>query len=174
MAITRLGTARPNANQATGIYTFSESYLVSVIVANVAATSTPIPKCAIYVVPSGAVTETSYSYICNNLVVGFGTSFETFRFAVNPGDVLTVRPSTDTLAFSVFGILQDDVVGQGDLPQTFSNKVIRGINNTLYVDKGNSAQRDPAAEVGYVRFNTEYDTLEVRTAVGWKRVTVTE
>lgn len=174
MAITRLGTARPNANQANSIYTFLESYLVSVIVTNVAATSTPIPKCAIYVVPAGSVTEASYAYICSNLAVSFGTSLETFRFAVNPGDVLTVRPSTDTLAFTVYGILQDDVVGQGDLPQTFSNKVIRGVSNTLYLDKGTTGQRNPAAEIGYVRFNTEHDTLEVKTGQGWKRVTVTE
>ncbi len=174
MAITRLGIARPAANDAATLYTFTENYLVSVIATNVAPTSTPIPRAAIYVVPAGAIVETSFAYICRNLTIPFGTSFETFRFAVNPGDVLKVQPTTANVAFSVYGILQDDAVGNGDLPQTFTNKVIRGTNNTLYLDKGNSAQRNPAAEIGYVRFNTEYDTLEVRTEAGWKRVTVTE
>lgn len=174
MAITRLGTARPSANDQATLYTFTENYFVSVIVANVAPTSSPIPRCSIYVVPSGAVTETSYAYICKNLTITYGTAFETFRFAVNPGDVLKVQPTTDNLAFSAYGILQDDAVGSGDLAQTFTNKIIRGVNNTIYLDKGTSGQRNPASEVGYVRFNTEYDTLEVRTSAGWKRVTVTE
>jgi hypothetical protein len=174
MAITRLGTARPSSNQAVSLYTFTESYLVSVIAANVNNTTSPIPRASIYVIPSGATTETSYAYIASNITLAYGTSFETFRFAVNPGDILTVKPTTGDVAFSAYGILQDDVVGQGDLPQTFRNKTIRGNFNTLYVDTGNSAQRNPVAEVGYVRFNTEYDTLEVRTSEGWKRVTVTE
>jgi hypothetical protein len=174
MAITRLGTARPNANQAVSLFTFTESYLVSVIAANVNSTTTPIPRVSIFVIPSGAVTETSYSYVAANITLPFGTSFETFRFAVNPGDVLTVRPTTADVAFTAYGIIQDDVVGQGDLPQTFTNKVIRGDFNTLYVESGTTAQRNPASEVGYVRFNTEADTLEVRTSAGWKRVTVTE
>jgi hypothetical protein len=174
MAITRLGIARPTANDATTLYTFTEHYFVSVIATNVAPTSTPVPRAAIYVVPSGAVSETSYAYVCKNLSIPFGTSFETFRFAVNPGDTLKVQPTTANVAFAAYGILQDDAVGNGDLPQTFTNKIIRGVNNTIYLDKGNSAQRNPASEIGYVRFNTEYDTLEVRTAAGWKRVTVTE
>lgn len=174
MAITRLGIARPAANDPATLYTFTENYFVSVIVTNVAPTATPIPRTSIYVVPSGAVTETSYAYICKNLTVAFGTSFETFRFAVNPGDTLKVQPTTANLAFTAFGILQDDAVTSGDLAQTFTNKVIRGVNNTIYLDKGTSAQRNPSSEIGYVRFNTEYDTLEVRTANGWKRVTVTE
>lgn len=174
MAITRLGTARPPANQPTTLFTFSTSHLVSVIATNVHPTNNPIPKCAIYVVPSGAVVDTSYAFIASNLVIPFGSSFETFRFAVNPGDSVVVRPSTEYVSFSLYGILQDDVVGQGDLPQTFTNKVIRGNQNTLYLDRGSTAERLPAAEIGYVRFNTEYDTLEVRTSLGWKRVTVTE
>jgi hypothetical protein len=174
MAITRLGTARPTANTPVTIATFTESYLVSVIAANVAPTATPIPKCAIYVIPSGATTESSYAYIAQNLIIGFGSSFETFRFGVVAGDSLVVKPTTDGVAFSAYGILQDDVVGQGSLPQTFSNKVIRGNQNTLLVDKGTTGQRNVASEIGYVRFNTEFDTLEVRTAAGWKKVTVTD
>lgn len=174
MAITRLGVARPAANDPATLVSFTENYFVSVIATNVAPTATPIPRVAIYVIPSGAVTESSYAYICRNLTIPFGTSFETFRFAVNPGDTLTVQPTTANVAFSAYGILQDDAIGSGDLPLTFTNKVIRGNNNTILLEKGNSAQRNPASEIGYVRFNTEYDTLEVRTEAGWKRVTVTE
>lgn len=174
MAITRLGVAKPAANTPTTIFTFASSYMASVIATNVNNTTTPIPRVSVYVVPSGAVVETSYAYICSNINLNYGQSFETFRFAVNPGDALVVRASTDDVNFSAYGIMQDDVVGPGDLAQTFTNKVIRGNNNLIYVDKGTSAQRNPAAEIGYVRFNTEFDTLEVRTTAGWKRVTVTE
>jgi len=152
------------------MFTFQQSYLVSVIVTNVSPSLTPIPKVVVYVAPSGSTTEGSYVYIADNLTVGYGTTFETFRFAVNPGDAVFVRSTTANVSFSLYGVLQDDAVGQGDLPQTFTNKVIRGVNNTVYVDKGTTAQRRSDAEEGYVRYNTEFSTLEVLTAETWEEV----
>ncbi|WJZ48557.1 hypothetical protein [Actinomycetia phage DSL-LC01] len=172
MGITRLGVSRPLANQGTLISTFAASHLVSVVCANLAPTSTPALKIAVYVVPSGVVSESGYAYICSNLTVPLGSSFETFRFAVNQGDTLYVRATTDNANFSVYGLLQDDVVGQGDVQQTFTNKTIRGINNTLYVDIGTTAARRESAEVGYVRYNTEYNQLEVKTPAGWRFLAV--
>jgi hypothetical protein len=104
--------------------------------------------------------------------VPLGSSFETFRFAVNDGDELYVRATTSTSAFTAYGLLQDDVVGQGDVAQTFTNKVIRGSQNTLYVDIGTTAARRQNAEIGYVRYNTEYDQLEIKTSTGWRFVAV--
>jgi hypothetical protein len=170
MAIQRLAAARPTANTEAGLFTFQQSYLVSVIVTNISPSATPIPRVAIFVVPSGAITEGSYVYIANNLTVGYGSSFETFRFAVNPGDGVFVRTTAANVAFSLYGILQDDAVGQGDLPQTFTNKVIRGVNNTLYVDRGQTADRRVDAEEGYVRYNTEFRALEVLTGEEWELV----
>lgn len=170
MAIQRLAAVRPAANQAAGLFTFSASYLVSVIVSNISPSATPIPRVDIYVVPSGATTEGSYIYIANNLDVGFGQTFETFRFAVNPGDGVFVISSVSNISASLYGLIQDDVVGQGDLPQTFTNKVIRGVNNTLYVDKGITADRREDAEEGYLRYNTEFAALEVLTDEDWTLV----
>jgi hypothetical protein len=174
MAIQRIGAARPEANQTVSISTFSESYLLSVIATNIVSTTTPIPRASIFVIPAGSQTEGSYVYIASNISVGYGSSFETFRFGVNSGDQIAVRSTAEGMSFSVYGILQDDVLGPGDLPQVFSNKVIRGDQNTLYVEKGNTSQRDASAEEGYIRYNTDFQTLEIRTATGWKRVTVVD
>jgi len=170
MAIQRLAAVRPQVNIEAGLYTFPASYLVSVIVANISPSSTPIPQVDIYVVPSGAETEGSYVYIANNLTVGFGQSYETFRFAVNPGDALFVLSTAANVSVSLYGIVQDDAVGQGDLAQTFTNKVIRGVNNTVYVDKGITADRRGDAEEGYLRYNTDYRALEVLTNEAWELV----
>jgi len=172
MAILRLGVSRPLANTSTLINTFASNHLVSVVCTNLAPTATPALKIAVYVVPSGATLETQYAYTCSNLTIPLGSSFETFRFAVNAGDGLYVRATTGSAAFTVYGIMQDDVVGPGDLAQTFTNKTIRGALNTVYVDIGTTAQRRQNAEVGYLRYNTEYDKLEIKTSTGWKFVAV--
>jgi hypothetical protein len=170
MAIQRLAAVRPATNVSTGLYTFQHSYLISIIVTNISPSLTPIPKIVVYVAPSGSSTEGSYVYIADNLTVGYGVSFETFRFAVNPGDAVFVRSSTDSVSFSLYGILQDDAVGQGDLAQTFTNKIVRGVNNTVYVDKGTTGERRGDAEEGYVRYNTEFEALEIRTSTTWEPV----
>lgn len=170
MAIQRLAAARPVANVESGLFTFTASYLVSVIVSNISPSATPIPRVDIYVVPSGAETEGSYVYIANNLTVGFGQSYETFRFAVNPGDGIFVLSTASNVSVSLYGIVQDDAVGQGDLAQTFTNKIIRGENNTLYLDRGITADRRDDAEEGYVRYNTEFNALEVLTGPEWELV----
>lgn len=172
MGITRLGVVRPTANTQTLISTFAASHLVSVVCANLALTTSPVLKVDVYVAPLGVSTESGYAYICSNLTIPQGSSFETFRFAVNQGDTIYVKASTGDATFSVYGLLQDDVVGQGDLHQTFTNKTIRGINNTLYVDIGTTATRRENAEVGYVRYNTEYNKLEIKTPAGWRFLAV--
>lgn len=163
---------RPATNTPTLLASFTASHLASVVCANLAPTATPALKIAVYVVPSGATQETEYAYICSNLTVPLGSSFETFRFAVNAGDEIYVRASTGNSAFTAYGLLQDDVIGQGDLVQTFTNKTIRGAANTLYIDIGTTAQRRQNAEVGYLRYNTEYDQLEIKTPSGWVFVAV--
>lgn len=169
MAISRLSSARPAANTDVNLVTFTDSYLLSVIATNTSPSTTPIPKVTIYVLPFGAQSEGSYIYLASNITLGYGSSFETFRFAVNPQDTVVVRATTNNVSFSLYGILQDDAVGQGDLPQTFTNKVLRGINNTLYLDRGATASRRGDAEQGYVRYNDDYETLEVRTSSSWEQ-----
>lgn len=174
MAIIRLGVVNPSANSATIAATVSNSHLVSVIIANKSTNASPVMKANVYVVPQGATGVSQYAYVCANLIVGSGQSFETFRFALNANDALYVSTNTDDASFSVYGLLQSEDVGPGDAFQTFRNKTIRGNANVLYVDKGTTAQRDNTTEVGYIRYNTDLDSgsgaLEVKTVTGWKTV----
>ena len=178
MAIIRLGVATPAANTPTILSTVANAHLVSVVIANKSVNASPVLKASVWVVPDGAATTSQYAYIVSNLIVGVGSSFETFRFALNPNDALYVSANTEECSFSLYGLLQAEDVGPGDAFQTFRNKTIRGINNNLYVDKGTTAQRDNTVEVGYIRFNTDLNNgdggLEVRTISGWKTVGWTE
>jgi plastocyanin len=167
--IQRLGVVNPVANLDAPLVVFSSAHLVSVTAANKATTVTPLTKVTIWVVPANATVEAQYAYICYNLGVALGQSFETFRFGVNPGDTLFVRSSTPTTSFSCNGIPQEDGVLSENLPQTFTNKFIRGRDNTIYLDKGTLAERR-VVEEGYVRFNTEFQKLEVKTSTDWEIV----
>jgi hypothetical protein len=170
MAIVRLGLATPEANTNTLLESFTEPHLVSVIAASKATTVTPLTKVNIYVVPAGATLVSQYAYIAFNLEIGLGQSFETFRFAVNAGDTLYVRSTTDTTSFSCNGIVQSNAGLPENISQSFTNKTILGQFNTLYLDQGTTSQRPSGAGAGYVRFNTETDNLEVKTSENWEVV----
>ena len=170
MPITRLGLVNPAANTNAVLATFQGAYLVSVVVANKAITATPITKVTVWVVPANATVQAQYAYICSNLQISTGQAFETFRFAVNAGDTLYVLSTTATASFSCNGIAQSDNILSENVTQTFTNKIIRGDNNTLYLESGTTAQRPGSAEIGYVRFNTETDNLEVKNTAGWSGV----
>jgi plastocyanin len=170
MPITRLGLSNPSGNTNVPLVTFTGAHLVSVIAANKAVNATPLCKVTIWVVPSNATIEAQYAYIVSNLQIPVGSSFETFRFAVNDGDTLYVRSSIDTTSFSVSGIAQSDEGLPENIAQVLTNKVILGVDNTLYLDAGTTAERRSSADIGYVRFNTETDAIEVKTSVGWEEV----
>jgi hypothetical protein len=166
MAITRLGIANPVADSATILYSVSYSTLASVVAANKSASTNIIPKVDIYVVPQGASQVSEYAYIVSNLEIQAGQSFETFRFAVNPADVVYVKSSTSDVSFSINGIVQSDDFSAASFPITFTNKTISGNFNTITVEKNNTATRPPNAPSGYLRFNTELDALEVKNNAG--------
>jgi hypothetical protein len=170
MPITRLGIVNPAANTDSSLVNFTSAHLISVVASNKASVATPITKVTIWVVPANATIQAQYAYICSNLIIAVGQSFETFRFAVNAGDTLYVRSSTATASFFCSGIAQDDDALPVNLAQTFTNKVIRGTDNTVYLDAGTTAERRVSAETGYVRFNTETEAVEVKTTSGWERV----
>ncbi len=171
MAIIRLGVLTPAAGQGQQLTSVANSHLASVVVANTSSQSSPVCKVDIWVQPQGVSNTTDFAYIASNLTIGVGQSFETFRFALNAQDALYVKSTIAGTSFSAFGLLQSEDFGPGDYPVVLRNKTIRGINNTLYVDKGPTSGRDSAAEVGYIRFNSETDALEVKTAAGWKTIT---
>jgi hypothetical protein len=68
------------------------------------------------------------------------------------------------------GLVQADDFGAGDYPIVFTNKTINGDVNTIYLESNSTATRPATAQVGYVRYNTDYQALEVLTSVGWKTV----
>jgi len=168
--IVRLGLSNPAANTDVALVNFTGAHLVSIVVANKAVVATPVTKVSVYVVPANATVVAQYAYICSSLLLTVGQSFETFRFAVNAGDTVYVRSTTSTTSFSCNAIAQEDAVQPENLAQTFTNKTIRGDNNTLYLESGTTAQRPASAETGYVRFNTETDGLEVKTSSTWSVV----
>lgn len=127
-------------------------------------------KVSVYVVPANAVIEAQYAYVCFNLELPVGSAFETFRFGVLPGDTIFVRSSTDNTSFTATGILQEDSALGENIAQTFTNKVIRGWENTVYLDQGLTNERRGDAQEGYVRYNTETEALEVRTSTDWETV----
>ena len=170
MPIQRLGLSNPLANEDTVLYNATGNHLVSVVVANKAINATPLTKVTIWVVPSNASIAAQYAYICSNLTITVGQSFETFRFGINTGDTVYVRTSVAQTSFSINGVAQEDSAQPENLAQTFTNKVIRGTDNLIYVDKGITSERSGSAEVGYLRFNTETDSLEVKTSTGWQTI----
>ena len=170
MPITRLGLVNPDANTDTVLASFDDPHLVSVIAASKSVTATPLTKVTIWVVPSNATIQAQYAYIAFNINLSLGQSFETFRFAVNSGDSLYVRSTVSTVSFSCSGIIQGDAGQPENLVQTLTNKTIFGTDNTLYLDQGTTSERPSSAGLGYVRFNTETDNLEVKTSSGWRIV----
>jgi len=168
--ILRLGLSNPAANTDSVLYNSNANYLVSVVVANKAINATPVTKVSIWVVPPNTVQASQYAYIASNLVVEVGQSFETFRFAINSGDTIYVKTSVAQTSFSINGVSQEDSIQPENIAQTLTNKVIRGDNNTLYLESGTTGQRPASAETGYVRFNTETENLEVKVSAGWEEV----
>lgn len=170
MPLIRLGIANPAANTDTPLATFSSPHLVSVIASSKSATATPLTKVTIWVVPANAAVAAQFAYIAFNVNLGVGQSFETFRFAVNAGDTLYVKATVSSVSFSCSGIVQSDAGLPENLSQTFSNKTILGEFNTIYLDRGTTAERPAQISSGYVRFNTETQALEVRTSTDWEEV----
>ena len=98
MAVKRLGVAAPAANTSVALATADVACVVSVIVVNTGGVEL---NATIYVEPVDSPGSVgARAYIVNSLVVGVGQSFETFRFAMQVGDVIYVAASTAAAAFS--------------------------------------------------------------------------
>jgi hypothetical protein len=166
MAITRLGVANPAANTPVIVYAVTYATLASVVVSNKSTSTNVLPEVDIYIVPSGATQESQYAYVVKNLEIQVGQSFETFKFALNSADTLYVKSTTADVSFSVNGLLQADNFNPGDYPIVFTNKTIDGNLNTITVEKNNTAARPAGAPIGYLRFNTELNKLEVKNNSG--------
>jgi hypothetical protein len=101
LAVTRLSSTVAYGSSGTTAFTSTDYYLVSVIATNTTATDAEI---YVYVIPSGA-SETGYGLIAHKLIVPAYNIYETFRFGVNPTDVIKVAGPSG-MAFYVQGIDQ--------------------------------------------------------------------
>lgn len=100
--ITQLAADVAFGSGGTTIFTADDNYLLSVIAVNMKATDGII---YVYVVPSGATTTADYGIIAYSFPVSGFNGYETYRFGVNPTDVVKVAGS-DGIAFYIQGIDQ--------------------------------------------------------------------
>lgn len=85
LAINRL-TSTVAYPAGTTLFTSTDFYIVSVIATNTTASSVQV---YVYTIPSGA-SEPGYGLIAYNLIIPAYNSYETFRFGINPNDVVKV------------------------------------------------------------------------------------
>jgi len=104
MPVVRLGSSNPLKDVQTTLVTATRGYVVSVIAANKGEVSA---TCSVAVIPSGGTLNSNGVYIIRNISVGAGQSFETFRFAINIGDVVTVIGSSDNFSYYVNGAYEN-------------------------------------------------------------------
>jgi hypothetical protein len=102
MPVARLAIANPSANLESTLYTADRSYVAAVIASNKG--SNPV-LVDIAVIPSGESLATA-GYIVKNLSVSGGQSFETFKFALNNGDVIKILANTAFASFVVTGLYE--------------------------------------------------------------------
>jgi hypothetical protein len=104
MPVVRLGSSTPAANAQTNLYTADKSYVVSVIAANIGPVTVTTD---IAVIPFQGTLSSNGIYIAKGLTVTSGQSFETFRFALNQGDTVTVTGSSANISYSVNGAYEN-------------------------------------------------------------------
>jgi hypothetical protein len=96
--VKRLGIATPVANSATLLATSDVASVTSVIITNRNAQDVSV---SIYVDPVNSGGDpAARAYMADNLVVGVGQTFETFRSSLNVGDRIFVLSNTNNVSFS--------------------------------------------------------------------------
>jgi plastocyanin len=104
VAVKRLGIIQPAANALTTLATADVSNVASVIITNRGATEVAVD---VFVEPVEFPNSPSQrAYIVSNLTVAVGQSFETFRFAMNVGDILKVLANTGNATFSASAVYE--------------------------------------------------------------------
>jgi hypothetical protein len=106
MGVRRLAVVNSSANTDTNLYLSTNQLLMSVIATNTSASPSDI---RVWVEPNGSSSSAQYVYITYDLDVDPGNSFETFRFAVNEGDLIKIRSSRAGTSFAAYGIVQYDI-----------------------------------------------------------------
>lgn len=99
--VERIALLQPAANTVTTAFSTPAQYLLSVIATNVGVVPAQI---------NVSVTDSAdTAYIAYNLAVPVSNTYETFRFAMAPGDDLLVESDTGDVSFLVQGIDQSPV-----------------------------------------------------------------
>ena len=106
MGVRRLAVVNPSADTDTNLYLSTNQLLMYVIATNTSASPSDI---RVWVQPNGSSSSAEYVYISYDLDVDPRNSFETFRFAVNQGDLIKVRSSRTGTSFVAYGIVQYDI-----------------------------------------------------------------
>ena len=99
--VERVALLQPLANTDTSAFLTSAQYLLSVIATNTGNVTSDI---TVWVTDG-----TDTAYIVYNLTVPIHDTYETFRFAMAPGDELLVKSTTADVSFLVQGIDQTPV-----------------------------------------------------------------
>jgi hypothetical protein len=102
MPVKRLAIANPSANLQSTLYTADQSYIASVIASNKSANPITVD---IAVVPSGENLNTA-AYIVDNISISGGQSFETFKFALNSGDTISIKSNSAFASFMATGLYE--------------------------------------------------------------------
>lgn len=99
--VERIALSQPVANTDTTVFSTTAQYLLSVICTNI---GTVVDEVSVWVTDG-----TDTAYIIYNLDIPINDTYETFRFAMAPGDDLLVKSSTGFVSFLVQGIDQTPV-----------------------------------------------------------------
>lgn len=98
MAVQRVGVLNPLANITAGFPAATISGVSSVIAAN---TGGNVALVTIYLQPVGTTSATDRVYLCSNLELAVGQSFETFRFGLQVGDIVYVLSDVSHVSYSM-------------------------------------------------------------------------
>jgi hypothetical protein len=146
MPVKRLGTAAPAAESLTLLATADVTSVASIIVTNKGGTEL---SATIYVEPvESPGSPDARAYVINNLTVGVGQTFETFRFALTVGDKIFVLASNANAAFSATALYEQ-----------------AGRSNITY-----TATAPGFPDVGDIWISTVDDSVNVYTGFGFNTV----
>ena len=142
MAVKRLGIIQPVANSLTTLATADVANVASVIITNRGNVDVSVD---VFVEPvEFPNAQNQRAYIVSNLTVAVGQSFETFRFAMNVGDILKVLASTANATFSASAVYETtgraQVVYQATQPgsPTVGDIWVDSDNGNVYFYTGSS------------------------------------
>ena len=99
--VERVALSQPAANTATTVFATTAQYLLSVIATNIG-----VGPATVYISVDDGTTE---AFLAHGLNLTANNSYETFRFAMAPGDDLIVKSTTGDVTFLVQGIDQTPV-----------------------------------------------------------------